>query len=147
MFGAKTISVRSPRQSCIKQSLALGIAWDIIYKHDWEALAVWLDGFAEKNLRPFDELKDLRIIQTPWLKDIAVDSHKHCKFILTDRKRVEWWHEDPQKVRFISVRYLNAQGFQFIRRDAVGFGQAKDVDMINKTIEFTFDGLFARDVQ
>lgn len=103
------------RKNCIEQARAAGVAWDIIYTHDWEAVAILLDLFEDgthpEQLTSALETENLRLLHVPRLHGLAYRycrtrswgsvirkslvitqaDVERCKYLLTDRARLIWW--------------------------------------------------------
>jgi hypothetical protein len=90
---AKTAKIRGryapgTKGSCIAQARALGVAWDVIYTHDWTVVAVLLDAFGSgadyeqliKELSTQTEAQKKRVerpsmqlLETPHLSKVTPD--------------------------------------------------------------------------
>jgi hypothetical protein len=102
--------VRTPVKHCRVLAESLGFLWDIGYRHDWEALSVWLealdDGRDAKAL-DFGLDRHIRAVPVAWLSGFLGEHWQHERrphAVVTDRRCPSWLRWYPGKPAILFPR-------------------------------------------
>jgi hypothetical protein len=91
------------KAQCIAQARASGYIWDVIYKHDWELLSVYLDDperltdshyeYPRQHPRPIEIKWFQSFLGPPW------------RGVISDRRRPtwDWWHPEAKTAEFAGL--------------------------------------------